>query len=60
MRIYCQFQLAETFIQAVSDFAGSSWDSVIDHLEYVIEQHAGYADGTALQTLYDAYIAAWI
>jgi LysM repeat protein len=30
---------------------------VIQELEYVIEQQAGYASGTALQTLYDAYIA---
>ncbi len=55
--VLLQFQLAQTFIQAVSDFSGSKWDSVIDQLEYVVGQQAGYANGTALQTLYDAYIA---
>ncbi|OGN92717.1 MAG: hypothetical protein A2Z71_07980 [Chloroflexi bacterium RBG_13_50_21] len=55
--ILIQFQLAQTFVQAVSDFASSKWDSVIEQLEYVISQQAGYANGTAIQTLYDAYIA---
>jgi tetratricopeptide (TPR) repeat protein len=55
--VLLQFQLAQTFIQAVSDFNSSKWNSVIDQLEYVIGQQAGYANGTALQTLYDAYIA---
>jgi tetratricopeptide (TPR) repeat protein len=52
-----QFQLAQTYIQAISDFNSSKWDSVIDQLEFVVEQQPGYANGTALQTLYDAYIA---
>ena len=55
--VLLQFQLAQTFVQAVSDFGTSNWDAVIEQLEYVIEQQAGYANGTALQTLYDAYIA---
>ena len=55
--VLLQFQLAQTYIQAVSDFTSSKWDSVIEQLEYVIGQQAGYANGTALQTLYDAYIA---
>ncbi len=55
--VLLQFQLAQTYIQAVSDFNSSRWDSVIEQLEYVVEQQAGYANGTALQTLYDAYIA---
>ncbi len=55
--VLLQFQLAQTFIQAVSDFASSKWDSVINQLEYVVGLQAGYASGTALQTLYDAYIA---
>ena len=49
--------LPKPYIQAVSDFTSSKWDSVIDQLEYVVGQQAGYASGTALQTLYDAYIA---
>ncbi len=55
--VLLQFQLAQTYIQAVSDFNSSRWDSVIEQLEYVVEQQADYANGTALQTLYDAYIA---
>jgi tetratricopeptide (TPR) repeat protein len=55
--VLLQFQLAQAYVQAVNDFASSKWDSVIDQLEYVIEQQAGYANGTALQTLFDTYIA---
>jgi tetratricopeptide (TPR) repeat protein len=55
--VLLQFQLAQTFVQAISDFTNSKWTSVIDQLEYVITQQASYANGTALQALYDAYIA---
>jgi tetratricopeptide (TPR) repeat protein len=55
--ILTQFQLASAYIQAVNDFASSKWDLVINQLEFVVEQQAGYANGTAVQTLYDAYIA---
>lgn len=55
--IMAQFQMAQAYIQAVNYFASSKWDSVIEQLEYVVGQQAGYANGTALQTLYDAYIA---
>ncbi len=55
--ILTQFQMAQAYIQAVSYFTGSKWDSVIEQLEFVVGQQAGYANGTALQTLYDAYIA---
>ncbi len=55
--VLLQFQLAQTFIQAVSDFSASNWEAVINSLEFVVTQQAGYANGTALQTLYDAYIA---
>ena len=55
--VLLQFQLAQAFILAVNDFDSSKWDSVIDQLEFVVGKQASYADGTALQTLYDAYIA---
>ena len=55
--ILTQFQLAQAYIQAVNYFSSSKWDAVIEQLEYVIGQQPGYANGTALQTLYDAYIA---
>jgi tetratricopeptide (TPR) repeat protein len=54
--ILTQFQMAQAYIQAVGYFSNSKWDSVIDQLEFVVGQQAGYANGTALQTLYDAYI----
>jgi hypothetical protein len=55
--VLVQFQLAQAFIRGVNDFNSSKWDSVINQLEFVVGQQASYADGTALQTLYDAYIA---
>jgi tetratricopeptide (TPR) repeat protein len=55
--VLLQLQLAQAYIQAVNEFNSSNWDVVIEQLEYVIGQQAGYANGTALQTLYDAYIA---
>jgi len=55
--VLLQFQLSQAYIQAVNAFSSSKWDSVIEQLEYVIGQQAGYANGTAIQTLYDAYIA---
>ncbi len=55
--VLVQFQMAQAYVQAVNDFASGKWDSVIQQLEYVVGQQAGYANGTALQTLYDAYIA---
>jgi tetratricopeptide (TPR) repeat protein len=55
--ILVQFQMAQAYIQAVSNFSSSKWDTVIQQLEFVVGQQAGYANGTALQTLYDAYIA---
>jgi tetratricopeptide (TPR) repeat protein len=55
--VLLQFQLAQAFILAVNDFNSGKWDSVIDQLEFVVGKQASYADGTAIQTLYDAYIA---
>jgi tetratricopeptide (TPR) repeat protein len=55
--ILTQFQMAQAYVQAVSNFANAKWDSVVGQLEFVVGQQAGYANGTALQTLFDAYIA---
>jgi len=55
--VLIQFQMAQAFIKGVNDFAGSKWDSVIEQLEFVIGQQTNYANGTALQALYDAYVA---
>jgi tetratricopeptide (TPR) repeat protein len=54
--ILTQFQMAQAYVQAVNNFASGKWDSVIEQLEFVVGQQAGYANGTALQTLFDAYI----
>lgn len=55
--VLSQYQVAQSFIDAVNEFARSDWESVIENLEYVNSQQPGYADGTATQALYDAYIA---
>jgi hypothetical protein len=55
--VLLQFQLAQAYLEAINNFASSKWDVVIERLEYVISQQADYANGTALQTLFDAYIA---
>ncbi len=56
-QVLAQFQMAQAYVQAVASFSSGKWDSVIEQLEFVVGQQAGYANGTALQTLYDAYIA---
>jgi tetratricopeptide (TPR) repeat protein len=55
--IMTSYKVAQSFIQAVSDFSRSNWDGVIEQLEYVMANNPSYGDGTATQTLYDAYIA---
>jgi tetratricopeptide (TPR) repeat protein len=55
--VLLQFQLATAYIQAINNFTSSKWDTTIEQLEYVVGNQANYANGTALQTLYDAYIA---
>lgn len=55
--VLMQFQLAQAYIEAISYFTSSNWDGVIEQLEFVISQQAGYANGTAIQMLFDTYIA---
>ena len=55
--VLLQFQLAQAYIQAVGDFASSNWKGVVDQLEFVVGQQASYANGTAIQMLFDTYIA---
>ena len=56
-RVLIQFQLARDYLAAVESFASGDYDAVIDSLEYVVGQDPDYADGTARQTLYEAYVA---
>ncbi len=55
--VQVQFELAKAYIQAIGDFTSSDWDGVIKQLEFVIGEQASYANGTAIQMLFDTYIA---
>jgi tetratricopeptide (TPR) repeat protein len=50
-------ELAGLFLKALDDFDLGNWTAVIDGLEFVIRADSSYAQGTARQTLYDAYAA---
>jgi len=50
-------ELAGLYLKALDDFDLGNWTGVIDGLEFVIGADASYAQGTARQTLYDAYVA---
>jgi tetratricopeptide (TPR) repeat protein len=54
--ILVQYQLAEIYLSAVESFAARDYDAVIEGLEYVVGLDENYANGTARQTLYEAYI----
>ncbi|HBX69228.1 MAG TPA: hypothetical protein DEH25_07555, partial [Chloroflexi bacterium] len=49
-------QLTEAYLTAQQNFIDGDWDAVIDNLELVYENDKEYANGTATQTLYDAYM----
>ena len=51
-----QYQLAQIYLASVDGFAARDYDTVIDGLEYVVGLDENYANGTARQTLYEAYI----
>jgi tetratricopeptide (TPR) repeat protein len=44
------------FLQAQQDFIQGFWDQVIVYLEQLYIQEPDFADGTARQTLYEAYL----
>ena len=50
-------ELAGLYLKAQSDFNRGQWTDVITALELVILQDSAYANGTARQTLYEAYVA---
>ncbi|MEA3439579.1 MAG: LysM peptidoglycan-binding domain-containing protein [Chloroflexota bacterium] len=50
-------KMAESYLQAQDDFLLDNWDAVIHKLVPVYQFDYNYADGTAKQTLYAAYIA---
>ncbi len=54
--ILIQQNLSQRFISAQNDFNNKNWSEVISALEYVYSQEPSYANGTSLQTLYEAYV----
>ncbi len=52
-----QLQNAQLYVGAQDQFVKSNWDGVITNLERVFQLDPEYANGTARQTLYEAYIA---
>jgi tetratricopeptide (TPR) repeat protein len=50
-------ELAGLYLKAQDDFDLGNWSAVIEGLEIVIGADPSYAQGTARQTLYDAYAA---
>lgn len=50
-------ELARLYLSAQADFSSGRWGEVISALEVVHSKDPGYAEGTARQTLFDAYMA---
>jgi tetratricopeptide (TPR) repeat protein len=50
-------ELAGLYLKSQEDFDQGRWNEVIEGLGIVILADSGYAQGTARQTLYDAYVA---
>lgn len=50
-------ELAGLYLIAQNDFDRGNWSKVIDALRLIVDADPGYAQGTARQTLYDAYVA---
>ena len=48
---------AGLYLKAQADFEQGNWTNVIDALGRMVDVDPGYAQGTARQTLYDAYVA---
>jgi tetratricopeptide (TPR) repeat protein len=55
--IAIQHELAVKYLSAIENFSKGDYEKVIDSLETVLAIDQAYADGTARQTLYEAYVA---
>jgi tetratricopeptide (TPR) repeat protein len=55
--ISLQRELAHQFLSGMDDFLSASNSSAIEKLEFVYSQDPSYINGTARQTLYEAYVA---
>jgi tetratricopeptide (TPR) repeat protein len=56
-KIAMQRDMAIKYLSAIENFSKGNWEEVINALEAVIALDQNYADGTAHQTLYEAYVA---
>ncbi len=50
-------ELARLYLESQESFTAGRWSDVITALEIVFVEEPDYADGTARQTLYEAYVA---
>jgi len=55
--ITMQRELAHQFVLGQDNFLNSAYGDAIANMEFVLSQDAGYADGAARQTLYEAFVA---
>jgi tetratricopeptide (TPR) repeat protein len=56
-QITVERELARRYMSAQDAFNVNNWSTVIEDLEYVLGIDKDYANGTARQTLYEAYLA---
>jgi tetratricopeptide (TPR) repeat protein len=55
--IELQHEMAQRYLKAQAEFNRGEWDPVIENLEFIYANQMDYANGTARQILYDAYMA---
>jgi tetratricopeptide (TPR) repeat protein len=56
-QVYHQVELAQNYLKGVDNYQKGLWSDAIKNLELVYKADNEYADGTARQTLYEAYIS---
>jgi tetratricopeptide (TPR) repeat protein len=56
-RVQILRDLASRFLTAQDSFNNARWSAVIEDMSYVVGIQKDYANGTARQTLYEAYLA---
>jgi tetratricopeptide (TPR) repeat protein len=56
-QIQLQQELAHKYLAAQANFTRGRWTDVIEDLEFVYAEEMDYANGTARQTLFDAYLS---
>jgi tetratricopeptide (TPR) repeat protein len=56
-QIKVEWEMARRYLSAQDAFVRGNWNTVIDDMEFILSQDKDYANGTARQTLYEAYLA---